>query len=405
MSRSARQRLASGIGATALIASIAATGSYASLTLLAPLEPISASLEAQPVISSEQPELDLPTYGGSAIAAIGYPDAQITHGSPSPLELASITKVITSLVVLDAKPIRVGSNGPTLTFGAYDVERYRHHLYNNGSNKPVWSGLALSQRTVLEAVLMSSANNYAESLAVWAFGSIDAFVDRATRWLAVHGMHDTRVVEPSGIKHGNVSTTADLLILGRLALANPIISDIVAQSSRTVEGLGVLENSNRLIGQLGIDGIKTGRLEFHNLLFSADIDIGGHTVTVVGAVMGADDRGERDRSVRRLVQSMRDGFEERELVAAGTLIGTYTTQWGDTARAVTASSASALVWRGSETHTQVSVDDIDVGSATHLVGRLDVRVGARSVSVPIVLEGAIGDPGWWWRLVNPAALL
>src|SRR5690606_38921372 len=103
---------------------------------------------------------------------------------------------------------------------------------------------------------------------------------------------------------------------------------------------GELENSNLLLGVDGIDGIKTGRLDHFNLLFSAELDIDGRGVTVVGVVLGADSKEERDASVRSLVQSTRDGFEERELVAPGTVVGTFSTPWGDEARAVTASGAS-----------------------------------------------------------------
>lgn len=400
-----RRRLASGLGVFALIGGLLASGSYASLTLLAPLEPVAALEKPPAVAAAVEPVLEFPEYGGSAIAAIGYPDASLTHGEQGPMELASVTKVITVLVALEAKPLGADSAGPTLTFGAWDVERYLHHLHNNGSNEPVWSGLRLSQRQVLEAVLMSSANNYSESLAVWAFGSIDAFVTRASAWLAQHGLHDTRIVEPSGIDPRNVSTTSDLLTIAALALNEPVVADIAAQSRVSVPGLGDLKNSNRLLGQHGIDGIKTGSLNSHNLLFSADIGVGDHTVTVVGAVLGADSREARDASVRRLVESVSQGFEIRELVSPGTVVATYATPWGDEARAVASRGASLVAWRGSETTVALTVDSLLVGAEPGRVGRLDFTVGQRHVTVPVVLDGVLDDPGVWWRLTNPAELI
>lgn len=399
------RRIPSGIGVLAVVGALLTTGTYGALTLLAPLEPVSAAVVAHPIAAPSDPHVVFPDYGGSAIAAIGFPDATITHGVETPMQLASITKVITTLVVLEVKPLARDAAGPTLTFGPYDVDRYRYHLHNNGSNEPVWSGLRLSQRDVLEAVLMSSANNYAESLAVWAFGSIDRFVTRANAWLAENGMPDTRIVEPSGLDKGNVATTTDLLALARIAHNNPTIADIVAQQTATASSLGELENSNLLLGVDGIDGIKTGRLDHFNLLFSAELDIDGRGVTVVGVVLGADSKEERDASVRSLVQSTRDGFEERELVAPGTVVGTFSTPWGDEARAVTASGASALAWRGSDTTAHLTLRDIEVGAVGGLVGRLEFVVGQRSITVPVVLEGLIDDPGVWWRLLNPAELL
>src|SRR5690606_32293170 len=130
---SPRRRASTGIGVVALVGALLASGSYASLTLLAPLEPVVASVTQHPLAAPTQPELAFPDYGGSAIAAIGYPDARITRGIETPMQLASITKVITSLVVLDAKPVSPGAAGPSLTFGQWDVGRYRYHLNNNGS--------------------------------------------------------------------------------------------------------------------------------------------------------------------------------------------------------------------------------------------------------------------------------
>lgn len=252
---------------------------------------------------------------------------------------------------------------------------------------------------------MSSANNYSESLAVWAFGSMEAFTARATAWLDRHGLHDTRIAEPSGIDPRNTSTTSDLLTIAALALNEPVIAEIAAQSRVTVPRLGELKNSNRLLGQLGIDGIKTGSLNSHNLLFSADVAVGERTVTVVGVVLGASSREARDASVRRLVESVTAGFELRELVAAGAVVATYTTPWGDEARAVAARDASVVAWRGSETTVALTVDSILVGAEPGRVGRLDFTVGQRHVTVPVVLEGVLDDPGVWWRLTNPAELI
>lgn len=387
-----------------MVSALLVSGTYVSLTVLAPLEPVVAQVVETPVTDAPEPIVNFPGYGGSAVAAVGYPDVVLTSGSDEPMQLASITKVITALVVLDAKPIAAGAPGPTIRFGPWDVSRYRYHLNHNGSNEPVWSGLQLTQRETLEAVMLSSANNYAESLAVWAFGSISVFVDRANEWLAANAMPNTRIVEPSGLDARNVSTTVDLLTLGRLALANDTLAAIVAKANSQVTGIGAIKNSNRLLGKDGIDGIKTGTLDYYNLLFSADIELGEHTVTVVGAVMGAGSRQVRDASVSLLVQSVRDGFEQRELVRQGTVIGSYETAWGQRANAVTAQGATALVWKGSDVTSAVVLEEVRFDVPQHVVGSVEYRVGQRIVTVPVVLEGALDDPGFWWRLTNPGIL-
>src|SRR5690606_338044 len=116
-------------------------------------------------------------------------------------------------------------------------------------------------------------------------------------------------------------------------------------------------------------------------------------------------RDARDASVRRLVASASDGFEVRELVAPGTVVGTYATPWGDEARAVTSRGVSVIAWRGSETSVSLSLDSVLGGSTPRHVGRLESTLGQRHLTVPVVLEGELDDPGAWWRLTNPAELI
>ena len=57
----------------------------------------------------------MPGYGDSAISAVGYPGFLATGGGTAPLPIASITKIITALVVLQKEPLsgrRAGSEHP-----------------------------------------------------------------------------------------------------------------------------------------------------------------------------------------------------------------------------------------------------------------------------------------------------
>ena len=59
------------------------------------------------------------------------------------------------------KPIEAGAEGETLNFTSADVTIYNNYLAQNGSVKPVAAGDSLSQRDVMELMLIGSANNYA----------------------------------------------------------------------------------------------------------------------------------------------------------------------------------------------------------------------------------------------------
>lgn len=405
MSTGSSRALARVVAVASVMGGLVASGGYLSLTLLAPLEPIEPARAAAAALVSEAPDIAYPAYGASAVMAIGHPDVELASGTRDPLPIASITKVVTALVVLEAHPLAVGEAGPTLVFGADDVERYQYQLRNNGSNVAVWPGLRLSLRETLDAVLVRSANNYAESLAVWAFGSIEAFASRAHDWLDRHGLHETRIVEPSGLDPANASTTRDLLALGRIALETPVVADIVAQPSVELSRIGELENSNRLLGVSGINGIKTGRLDTHNLLFSARLDVDGGVVPVVGAVLGAESREALFEAVLELAEGVREGFARRALVTAGEEFGHYATPWGARVAAVAARDVELLSWLGTPVAQEVTLLPQRVGASSGVVGSVELRVGHRILTVPLVLEGALEDPGPWWRLANPALLI
>ncbi|HOT34998.1 MAG TPA: D-alanyl-D-alanine carboxypeptidase, partial [Rhodoglobus sp.] len=279
-----------------------ATAFYLPITLLAPLHdavPVELSV-ATPAV--EQPTLDFPEYGASGLGAIGYPGVLAQGGVTDPLPIASISKVVTALVVLDAKPLAPGESGPDLTFSSVDEDFYNEQVAQNGVVASVSAGQVMSQRNVMSLMLMASANNYAQSLAAWAFGSEAAYVDAARDWLARQGLTGTTIADATGINPANASTVPDLITLAKLAIADPVVSEIVGTANLEIPDIGLVENRNGLLGVDGIDGIKTGTLDEAGscLLFSAEHTVGASTVTLVGVVLGGPDHSTINAAVRGL---------------------------------------------------------------------------------------------------------
>lgn len=150
---------------------VLATAFYLPLTLLAPLGPAAASVAPYQAPPVAQPPVSFPGYGASGVGAVGYPGVLASAGSADPLPIASISKIITALVVLEERPLALGEAGPDLTFGDIDEGFYDAQLADGGVVEPVYSGQVMSQRDAMSVMLMESANNYAESLATWAYGS------------------------------------------------------------------------------------------------------------------------------------------------------------------------------------------------------------------------------------------
>lgn len=395
------------VGVAAIVAVALAAGTYLPATLLAPVDAAAVSVDAYEPPATVVSDLAWPDFGASAVGAIGFDGTLSASGTSEPLPIASISKIITALVVLDAKPLSVGAVGPTITFTAADAALYGEYLRVNGKVEPVAAGVQMTERQVLEVMLVSSANNYAESLAGWAFGSQDAFVAAATAWLASNGFADTRLVEPTGMSALNVSTVTDLVGIGKLALAHPVVSEIVAASSVEVPYIGRVDNSNDLLGIDGIDGIKTGTLDEAGacLLFSADYAVGSQVVTVVGVVLGGVDHDSLDVAIRSLLASVENGFREVTLAEEGEAFAFYATPWDDRAAAVAAEEASVVLWSDTVINAEVAAREVTTASSGDPAGSVTFTAGDRVVEVPLVLDDEIDDPDPWWRLTHPLELI
>ena len=397
-----RRRIVFGVAAAAILG----TAFYLPLTLLAPVQATVAVVEKPADLPVVQPAVTFPSYGASGIGAIGYPGVLASAGSTEALPIASISKIVTALVVLDAHPLAPGEEGSSITFGPQDVAFYNDQRSIGGVTKPVYDGQVMSQRLAMTVMLMASANNYAESLASWAFGSEAAFADAARAWLDREGLTSTTIEEPTGVSPNNRSTVTDLIELARRAIGNPVVAQIVATQSLDVPELGVVENRNGLLGVDGIDGIKTGTLDEAGscLLFSQDITVGSQTVTLVGVVLGGPDHDTIDAAIRSLLAEADAGFTEVHLVAVGDEFGSYETPWGDDAAAVAAQDASIVTWSAVPILLDIELSEIHLQDAGSAVGSLTWTAGEQTVSVPLQLSATIDDPGPWWRLTNPAEL-
>jgi D-alanyl-D-alanine carboxypeptidase (penicillin-binding protein 5/6) len=352
------------------------------------------------------PTLSFPSYGAAGIGAVGYDGVLARSGTEDALPIASISKVVTALVVLDAHPLQTGEQGPSATFGAADEQFYADQVAQDGIVAPVAAGQTMSERNMLDLALMASANNYAQSAAAWAFGSEAAYVEAAAAWLGENGLTGTTITDATGIQPTNTSTVTDLITLAKLALDNPVVSEIAATSSVEIPGIGLVENRNGLLGIDGVDGIKTGTLDESGacLLFSADHVIAGETVTLVGVVLGGPDHDTINAAIRTLLAEVDRGFRSIDLATPGQVFGSYSTAWGDASNVVAAEGSSMLAWSELPITADIAIGDIHLATAGTEVGSVRFTVGDRTTEVPLVVEESIDDPGPWWRLGNPGEL-
>jgi D-alanyl-D-alanine carboxypeptidase (penicillin-binding protein 5/6) len=240
-----------------------------------------------PLPELEAADLPWPREGAAAVA-IG--DGDVLTPSDAPRPMASITKLITALMVQDARPLAVGESGPEFFFVEKWNNSYEEYLARDESALPVPAGGTLTQHQLLQGMLLGSACNYADILVEDIWGDDAAFAAATAEFLAAHGLADITVTEPTGIDPANTASPSDLIDLGRLALADPVIAEIVATAQVELPGAGLVENTNDLLADPGVVGIKTGTLDGSNLLSAKDVAVGDRTVRVYTVVLSqADD--------------------------------------------------------------------------------------------------------------------
>jgi D-alanyl-D-alanine endopeptidase (penicillin-binding protein 7) len=154
--------------------------------------------------------------------------------------IASITKVMTAMVVLDSAPNLQGA----ITVTDEDVD------YLRGSRSRLQVGSVITRETALLLALMSSENRAANSLARHYPGGLSAFIAAMNRKAQSLGMTNSRFEDPTGLTSNNVSTAYDLAKMVGAAHRYPLIREFSTTSDARVEVSGRdidFRNTNQLV--------------------------------------------------------------------------------------------------------------------------------------------------------------
>jgi len=392
------------IAVVAILAVLVGIGTYSGIALTRPVPAAAAALSVPATVSNPAVPLAWPQSGhNGAIGAIGFDGVLADYGPQETTPMASITKTVTALVTLEAKPIAAGDTGPGIPLTVADQRIYQQVIAEGGSAAPVVPGAVFTQRQILEAMMLPSANNYSITLVNWAFGSMDAYLEAARAWLAEHGLNGTTIADSSGLNPGSASTPADLVTIGKLVLQNPVLKEIVAEQQAELPVIGTVHNTNLLLGQDGVIGLKTGTTDIAGacLLFAAELPVGASTVTVVGVVLGAPNHRVLAEEVTALLGTVGQAFHEVTPVAAGQDFGSYSSVWGDSASVVARESATVITWQDQPVTVKATADAIASGTDGEQVGTATISYNGGQQSVPLTLNGTIAEPDPFWRLTNP----
>ena len=148
-----------------------------------------------------------------------------SKNSEAILPIASLTKLMTAVVVTEAKlPL-----GEMLSVSQDDVDTEK------GSRSRLKVGTQLSREEMLHLALMSSENRAAHALGRAYPGGLEAFVAAMNRKARELGMNDTHYVEPTGLSSKNQSSARDLATLVKAAHEHQIIRELSTSPEFLVE--------------------------------------------------------------------------------------------------------------------------------------------------------------------------
>lgn len=197
--------------------------------------------------------------------------------------MASVTKVMTAIIVLENASLDEVVTVPTFATGA------------RGSTAGLVAGEQWTVYDLLVAMMVRSGNDAALTLA-WHVGdgSVDAFVALMNAKARELGMDATTFANPNGLDNeSHVSTATDLLTLTKASLDYPVIGDVarirvVAMPADPSGRSRDLKNTNALLGAYpGVVGLKTGDTPWADKVLLAVAERGSRTILSV--VMHSDD--------------------------------------------------------------------------------------------------------------------
>ena len=376
------------------------------LTRPVPAPVVTQTIPTEYVLPGVAPVLPWPLFGQATVEIEGI-GALGSSGGTRPVPIASVAKLMTAYLILQDHPLGTAEDGPTITVSAQEAAEYPAQVAAGLSLVKVVAGEVLTERQALVALLLPSADNVAQILARWDAGSPAAFVTKMNVAAAQFEMADTHYTDASGLDPGTVSTALDQVKLARRALAVPTLAQIVALPEATIPVAGLVKNYNTLLGHDGIVGVKTGSTNAAGgcLVFAAHLEVEGHPVTIIGAVLGQTGAPNRILGLvlaasQKLVQAVAGAIHLYPVVPAGQVLATVRGPLGTGTALAATSALTVLGWPGLAYRIAVHATvPARVAAGTH-VGTVNLTGPGATIRTDLVTTSALRPPGPWQRITQ-----
>ena len=277
-----------------------------------------AALATFTLASSAGAQATEPKVAAAAWYLVGE-DGSVLAGRDSarPRAIASITKLMTAIVVLEHAKLG-------------DVVRVSPRAAGIGeSTVYLRAGEELTVAELLRATLIPSANDAAEALALHVGkGSVDRFVELMNEKATDLGLTDTHFENPHGLDEtGHVSSARDTTALVRFALGIPFIREALSRETLSLPGGRTFTTTDDLLASWGpLVAGKTGHTRAAGWSQAAAAQRGD--TTVYGAVLGSGSRSSRNDALRALLTYGLDQYRSVQVIDTSRIYATATTAYG-----------------------------------------------------------------------------
>lgn len=374
---------------------------FAIVQALRPLPTPTLSLTAEDsyTFDGSEAKLPWPTQGQGWMDVNGI-GTMGDFGKQTPVAIGSVAKAMTAYIVLKDHPLKSGEEGAKITVDALAEKEGGYSKDGESTLDTVKAGDVLTEKQAISAIMIPSANNIARLLARWDAGSETAFIKKMNDTAKALGMKNTTYTDASGLKETTVSTAEDQVKLGNELVKIPALMAITSLPSWKDPSGQTWNNYNRLVPYNGAIGIKTGTTTKAggNLLFAATKEVGGETVTVVGAILGQHTAPIIDtvNAVSKTAMlAARDALTSAKILKKGDVVGYVDDGLGGHTPVVLTKDVTAVGWAGFKVKLSFAADEVPhTAKAGTKVGTLTVGDGeGGAVKVPVTLQKDLTEPG------------
>ena len=303
------------------------------------------------------------------------------------LPTASTAKIILGLMIMEQKPFGLNESGETITITSEMFQKYLWYYANGGSNTRVAPGEEISEYDALMSVFLASSNNMADSLAIWAFGSLDEYASFAMAKLMEWGITDTTIgSDASCFSDSTKSTAEDLAVLAARLMDNPVLAEIVGTKSYDVPVAGLIENTNKTLGQLGIVGVKTGYIgDASGYCLVTAYHEGEHIVTV--SLLGAETREDSFSESLKIVETVQDIAKTVRLINRGDVVGYYNSWWTGPVEIRSSVDFDEVLWGNASKKQRLEMAEKD--------GELILSINDTNYNLAVEAADYAKSPSFW----------